>query len=105
MFASGLPSLLFSLRGLAYFQIDVKGPQGDLHSGSYGGAVVNPAMALARILATFHDEHARVAIPGFYDDVREWGDSVRKQIRELPFSDAEFRQETGSPALGGEKDY
>ncbi len=105
MFAPGLPSLLFSLRGLAYFQVDVEGPKSDLHSGSYGGAVVNPAMALARMLATLHDTDARIAIPGFYDKVREWGDVVRKQIRDLPFSDAEFRRETGSPALGGEKGY
>jgi len=104
MFAPGLPSLLFSLRGLAYFQVDVEGPKSDLHSGSYGGAVVNPAMALARMLATLHDTDARIAIPGFYDKVREWGDVVRKQIRDLPFSDAEFRRETGSPALGGRKD-
>ncbi|MBC7790454.1 MAG: dipeptidase [Anaerolineae bacterium] len=105
MFAPGLPSLLFSLRGLAYFQVDVEGPKSDLHSGSYGGAVVNPAMALARMLATLHDADARVAIPRFYDKVREWGDVVRTQIRELPFSDSEFREETGSPALGGEKGY
>ena len=72
MFAPGLPSILSSLRGLAYFQIDVQGPAQDLHSGSYGGAVVNPAMALARILATFHDADGRIAIPGFYDKVREW---------------------------------
>src|SRR6266571_582800 len=67
MFAPGLPSILSSLRGLAYFQISVQGPAGDLHSGSYGGAVVNPAMALARILATFHDNEGRCAIPRFYD--------------------------------------
>ncbi|MGI9076967.1 MAG: dipeptidase [Gemmatimonadaceae bacterium] len=105
MFAPGLPSLLFSLRGLAYFQIDIEGPKSDLHSGSYGGAVVNPAMALARILASLHDSDARVTIPGFYDKVRDWDDSVRKQIRELPFSDEDFRQETGSTALGGEKGF
>ncbi|HET6760697.1 MAG TPA: M20/M25/M40 family metallo-hydrolase, partial [Gemmatimonadaceae bacterium] len=61
MFAPGLPSILSSLRGLAYFEINVQGPKGDLHSGSYGGAIVNPAMALARILATFHDENGRIA--------------------------------------------
>ena len=58
MFAPGLPSILSSLRGLAYFEINVQGPKSDLHSGIYGGAVVNPAMALARILATFHDRAA-----------------------------------------------
>lgn len=105
MFAPGLPSILSSLRGLAYFQIDVQGPATDLHSGSYGGAVMNPAMALARILATMHDANGHVAIPGFYDKVHDWGDVARKQIRSLPFDDAPFRAETGSPALFGEKGY
>ena len=105
MFAPGLPSILSSLRGMAYFQIDVQGPAGDLHSGSYGGAVVNPAMALARILATMHDEHGKVAIPGFYDAVRAWPDSVRTQMRGLPFDEEHFRAETGAPALGGEAGY
>ena len=81
MFAPGLPSILSSLRGLAYFQIDVRGPKTDLHSGSYGGAVINPAMALARILATMHDADGHIAIPGFYDDVRDWGDVARRQMR------------------------
>jgi acetylornithine deacetylase/succinyl-diaminopimelate desuccinylase-like protein len=103
MFAPGLPSLLFSLRGLAYLQIDVQGPDRDLHSGSYGGAVVNPAMALARILATFHDAEGRVAIEGFYDGVRDWGEAVRGQIRALPFDEEEFRAETGASSLGGER--
>jgi acetylornithine deacetylase/succinyl-diaminopimelate desuccinylase-like protein len=105
MFAPGLPSILSSLRGLAYFQIDVAGPATDLHSGSYGGAVMNPAMALARILATFHDADGHVAIPGFYDSVRDWGEAARKQIRSLPFDEEHFRAETGSPALFGETGY
>ena len=107
MFAPGLPSILSSLRGLAYFQIDVQGPATDLHSGSYGGAVMNPAMALARILATMHDANGggHVAIPGFYDAVRDWGDAARKQIRSLPFDEEHFRAETGAPALAGEKGY
>ncbi len=105
MFAKGIPSILSSLRGMAYFQIDVQGPAGDLHSGSYGGAVVNPAMALARILATMHDETGKVAIPGFYDDVRPFPDAVRAQMRGLPFDEEHFRAETGAPALGGEAGY
>ena len=105
MFAPGLPSILSSLRGLAYFQIDVVGPTTDLHSGSYGGAVVNPAMALARILATFHDADGRVAIPGFYDAVQDWGEKARAEIRALPFDESTFRAETGAPSLGGEKGY
>jgi acetylornithine deacetylase/succinyl-diaminopimelate desuccinylase-like protein len=105
MFAPGLPSVLSSLRGLAYFQIDVQGPAQDLHSGSYGGAVVNPAMALARILATMHDAQGRVAIAGFYDAVRDWPAHVREQMRTLPFRDEDFRAETGAPALGGETGF
>ena len=105
MFAPGLPSILSSLRGLAYFQIDVRGPGSDLHSGSYGGAVMNPAMALARILATMHDADGHIAIDGFYDDVRDWGDVARRQMKQLPFDEKAFRVETGSPALFGEKGY
>jgi acetylornithine deacetylase/succinyl-diaminopimelate desuccinylase-like protein len=105
MFAPGLPSILSSLRGLAYFEINVQGPKGDLHSGSYGGAVVNPAMALARILATFHDEDGHIAIPGFYKKVRDWDPQIRKQMRSLPFDDKTLMKETGVAALGGEKGY
>ena len=105
MFAPGLPSLLFALRGLAYFQIDVQGPAQDLHSGSYGGAVVNPAMALAQMLATLFDADGRIAIPGFYDKVKTWEQKVRDQIRSLPFDDAAFLHEVGAPALGGEPGF
>ncbi|MES1245314.1 MAG: dipeptidase [Acidobacteriota bacterium] len=105
MFAPGLPSILCALRGMAYFQIDVRGPEGDLHSGSYGGAVVNPAMALARILATLHDDQGRVAVPGFYDRVREWPAELRRQVEGLPFEDAGFREEARVTALGGEAGF
>jgi acetylornithine deacetylase/succinyl-diaminopimelate desuccinylase-like protein len=105
MFAPGLPSVLSSLRGLAYFQIDVQGPAQDLHSGSYGGAVVNPAMALARILATLHDDTGRIAIPGFYDAVQEWPPRVIQQMRGLPFDEAGFMHEVGVTTLGGEQGY
>ncbi len=104
MFAPGMPSIGASLRGLAYFEIHVEGPAGDLHSGSYGGAVINPATALSRIIASFHDENWHVAIPGFYDDVHA-APEFREQIGELPFDDAAFRDETGAPALGGEAGY
>jgi acetylornithine deacetylase/succinyl-diaminopimelate desuccinylase-like protein len=105
MFAPGLPSILSSLRGLSYFQIDVTGPGQDLHSGSYGGAVINPAMALARILSTFHDAKGRIAIKGFYDKVQKWDKKSRDAIKKLPFSDKHFRAETGSPSLGGEEGF
>jgi acetylornithine deacetylase/succinyl-diaminopimelate desuccinylase-like protein len=105
MFAPGVPSLLSSLRGLAYFQIDVVGPTTDLHSGSYGGAVVNPAMALAKIVASMHDAKGKVAIPGFYDAVKPWDAKVKKQIRSLPFDEEGFREETGASVLGGEPKF
>ena len=102
MFAPGVPSILSSLRGLAYFEIQVKGPSSDLHSGMYGGAVVNPAMALAEILSTFHDAHDRIAIRGFYDRVKPFPPAVIKGMRKLPHSDARFKKEIGVRALGGE---
>ena len=105
MFAEGIPSILSSLRGMAYLQIDVQGPAGDLHSGMYGGAIVNPAMALARILATFHDADGRIAIPGIYDDVRLFPDNVRAQMRTLPFDDQKLMDEVGASALGGEPGF
>ncbi len=105
MFAPGLPALLSALRGIAGFEIFVDGPSGDLHSGTYGGAVVNPAMALARILATLHDESGRIAIPGFYDRVREWPVEWRRRIAELPFDEAGFRVEAGVRELGGETEF
>jgi acetylornithine deacetylase/succinyl-diaminopimelate desuccinylase-like protein len=105
MFAPGQPSILSSLRGLAYFQIDVQGPICDLHSGSYGGAVVNPAMALARILASMHDENGHIAIKGFYDKVRDWEPRILEQMRKLPFDAEEFRKDIGASTLSGEKGY
>jgi acetylornithine deacetylase/succinyl-diaminopimelate desuccinylase-like protein len=105
MFAPGIPSLLSSLRGLAYFQIDVRGPAQDLHSGIYGGAVVNPAMALAKMLSTLHDADGRIAIKGFYDDVQDWSAAVRDNFAKLPFDEDTFRKEVGAPDIGGEKGY
>lgn len=105
MFAPGIPSILSSLRGMAYVQIDVRGANGDLHSGMYGGAVVNPAMALARILATMHNSTGRVAIEGFYDAVLPFPPAVRESMRALPFSDESMMHEVGVTALGGEPGY
>ncbi len=105
MFAPGLPSLLFSLRGLAYFEIHVQGPAGDLHSGSYGGAVVNPGNVLARIVASLMNEDGSVAIPGFYDDVMDWDEETREAIRGLPFDLSGFMKEVGAPGLNGEAGF
>ena len=105
MFAPGLPSIVSSLRGLAYFEIEVFGPSRDLHSGVYGGAVVNPATALARIIASFHDENWHVTIPGFYDKVREWPKHIREQMRGLPFDEKHYLEEVGAPAVDGERGF
>jgi acetylornithine deacetylase/succinyl-diaminopimelate desuccinylase-like protein len=105
MFAPGQPSLLYSLRGLAYLELHVEGPASDLHSGSYGGAVVNPANALSSIIASLHDETGAVAIPGFYDKVVVWDDETRQAIRDLPFDAEEFEESVGVTELGGEVGY
>ncbi|MDT8341030.1 MAG: dipeptidase [Longimicrobiales bacterium] len=105
MFAEGLPALLFSLRGLAYVEVHVTAARSDLHSGQYGGAVPNPATALARMLATLHDTDGRIAIAGFYDDVVEWDAETREAIRGLPFDEAGFLKEVGAPGLFGEAGY
>jgi len=105
MFAPGLPSLLFSLRGLAYFEIHVQGPQGDLHSGTYGGAVVNPGNVMAQLLNSLMDDTGRIAIPGFYDDVMEWDEKTRADIRSLPFDVSGFKSEVGAPGFNGEAGY
>ncbi|HSG08186.1 MAG TPA: dipeptidase [Longimicrobiales bacterium] len=105
MYAEGMPSVLFSLRGLAYFEIHVKGARSDLHSGQFGGPVVNPANALAKIIASFHDENGRIAIDGFYDDVADWDEETRDQIRSLPFDDQAYMADLNVPALGGEKGW
>ncbi|MBI3569425.1 MAG: dipeptidase [Gemmatimonadetes bacterium] len=102
MFAPGIPSILSSLRGLAYFEINVVGPSSDLHSGMYGGAVVNPAMALAHILSTFHDKKGRIAIKGFYDKVLPFPKAVLAGMKKLPFSDTRFKKDVGVKTLGGE---
>jgi acetylornithine deacetylase/succinyl-diaminopimelate desuccinylase-like protein len=105
MFAPGLPSITVGLRGLAYMEVRVQGPSVDLHSGAYGGAVVNPALALARILSQLHDEQGRIAIPGFYDKVRELTREQRDAIAALPFEEEGLREEVGATALGGEKGF
>ncbi|MDE2975585.1 MAG: dipeptidase [Gemmatimonadota bacterium] len=105
MFAPGLPSLLFSLRGLAYFEIHAAGPRSDLHSGAYGGAVPNPANALARVIGGLHDETGRIAIAGFYDDVATPSRETLEGIRGLPFDAGAYAREVGTIPAGGESGY
>ncbi len=105
MFARGVPSITYAIRGLAYFQLDVRGPSVDLHSGSFGGAVANPAMVLADILSWLRDPTGRVTIPGFYDDVRPLTEEERLEFAKLPFDEQEFCESLGTPELSGERGY
>ncbi len=105
MFRRGVPSICYGLRGLCYFQIDLRGSSTDLHSGSFGGAVANPAQVLAQILASMKDRNGRVTIPGFYKDVKPVTARERKEFRRLPFSERNYAKEIGAPALAGEKGY
>jgi acetylornithine deacetylase/succinyl-diaminopimelate desuccinylase-like protein len=104
MFAPGVPTIGASLRGLTYFELRVRAARTDLHSGAYGGAVANPATALARIIASLHDDAGHVTIAGFYDDVKAAPEFI-EQIRSLPFSDEEFLAQTGAPGLVGEEGF
>ena len=105
MFDRGIPSICYGLRGLAYFQIDLRGTRSDLHSGSFGGAVANPAFVLAQVLAQMKDRSGRVRIPGFYDDVRELSEAERAEWKRLPFNETKYRKELGAPKLFGETGY
>lgn len=102
----GTPSINYGLRGIAYLEVRVAGPFQDLHSGSYGGAVANPANVLVRMLASLVDDAGRVTVPGFYDRVRDLTDAERAAYAELPFDEADWRDRIGIPAVdGGELGY
>ena len=103
MVGEDVPTIGSSLRGLSYIEVRVTGPAVDLHSGGYGGAVANPATALARIIATFHDADRHVAIPGFYDGIDD--DAFREETAKVPFDEQGFLKDTGASALVGEKGY
>ncbi len=105
MYDADHPSLCYGLRGLAYLQVDVEGPSSDLHSGSWGGIVANPALALATMLAQLKDIHGRVAVPGFYDAVRPLAAEERQALAALPFDAARVAGELGVTTLVGEEGY
>jgi acetylornithine deacetylase/succinyl-diaminopimelate desuccinylase-like protein len=104
-FEGNVPAITLSLRGMTYAQIDVRLAGGDLHSGSYGGAIGNPAFAIAQIIAALKGPDGRIRIPGFYDDVREPTQAEREAIAALPFDEETFRADTGVPGLVGESGY
>jgi acetylornithine deacetylase/succinyl-diaminopimelate desuccinylase-like protein len=99
------PALTYSLRGIIAFEITVRGPSRDLHSGIFGGAVENPAMALARLLAQVRDANGRVTIPGFYDDVAPLSACERKQFARLPIKDRDLEKLLGVKKLFGERGF
>jgi len=105
MFGRGIPSLCVGLRGLAYVEVFVDGPSTDLHSGSFGGGLMNPVNALAKMIASLHDEAGHITVPDFYDAVLPLRDDERRQIASLPFHEDEWLRSTGAPAAWGEAGY
>jgi acetylornithine deacetylase/succinyl-diaminopimelate desuccinylase-like protein len=102
----GTPAITYGLRGIAYWELKVRGPHQDVHSGSYGGGVDNPANVLVRMLASLTDAHGRFTVPGFYDKVRELSDDEHAAYAAQPFDEAEWRELIGVPAaMDGEPGY
>jgi len=105
MIAQDIPSITTGLRGLAYWEVEVIGPNRDLHSGLFGGAVANPINTLAEMIASLIDENNRITIPGFYDDVIEVSDKERAKLAEAPFNVEEYKKAIDVDALRGEKGF
>ncbi len=105
MLANDLPSITIGLRGLSYVEVEVTGPNRDLHSGVYGGAVGNPLNILAEMIASLKDADNRITIPGFYDDVDELSPAERKAMAEIPFDEADYKNHLEVATLHGEKNY
>jgi len=99
------PSIETGLRGLAYMEVEVTGPNRDLHSGVYGGAVANPITILSQMIASLHDENNHITVEGFYDDVAELSDAERKDLNDAPFDLEEYKKELGIKDIWGEKGY
>ena len=105
MIGADTPTITYGLRGLAYFELRVTGPEHDLHSGIFGGAVHNPAQALCELIAGMHDGNGRVTLPGFYDSVRSLDDEERAELARLPLDETFYLKQTGAPELFGETGY
>jgi succinyl-diaminopimelate desuccinylase len=104
-YGPGRPAITYGLRGNTYFQLDLTGPNRDLHSGGYGGMVMNPANALCRMLSALIDEHGRIQIPGFYDDVEPITEEERQQFAKLNFSESELQRDLDVTEMVGEEGY
>lgn len=105
MLAPGVPSITYGLRGLDYYQVEITGPDKDLHSGVFGGAVPNPITILCELFAKLHDKNFRVAIPGFYDKVEKLSAKERKALNSLPWKLKDFKKAHGAPGMCGEKGF
>jgi acetylornithine deacetylase/succinyl-diaminopimelate desuccinylase-like protein len=105
MLANDQPSIEVGLRGLSYHEVEVTGPNRDLHSGLYGGAVANPINVLCKMIASLHDENNHITIPDFYNNVAVLTDEERAELNRVPHSDDEFKQSIGLPDTYGEKGY
>ncbi len=105
MLNADTPSIVYGLRGLAYFELKLFGPNHDLHSGSYGGVIDNPAKVMAELISKMHDSKNRVTLPGFYDSVRKLSKSERKELARLNISDQIYKEQTGVTKLWGEKGF
>ncbi len=104
-FAPGVPAITYGLRGIAYYELKLAGPRQDLHSGTFGGGVTNPAGALVAMLAALKDADGRIQLPRFYDDVIELTEAERAQFRELPFDEADFNRQLVVDDTWGEAGY
>ena len=105
MLANDLPSITTGLRGMSYVEVEVIGPNRDLHSGLYGGAVANPINILSQMIASLHDENNQITIPGFYDKVAELSPSQRREMEKIPFSLDDYKKALDITAVHGEKGY
>ena len=105
MISMDTPSIDTGVRGLSYIEVEVTGPNRDLHSGVYGGAVANPATILAKMIASCHDENNHITIPGFYDDVLESSAEERALLGKAPFNEADYAKDLGIDVVYGEKGY
>ncbi len=105
MISPEFPAITYALRGLAYYELRIYGPDHDLHSGLFGGVVHNPAQVLCELIAGMHDDQGRVTLPGFYDSVRLLDQEEREELARLPTDEAFYLAQTGAPALWGESGY
>lgn len=105
MLSAELPSLTTGLRGLSYWQVEVTGPNRDLHSGHFGGAVMNPINALCKMIAQLTDENGKITVPGFYDKVEDLSPEERAMIAQIPFDEEKYKQSIGISDVFGETGY